>query len=140
MVLHPTDSWRIDQLFDIFEHVRLTQRRRQKTRIPMKKLPSGITMYWTAVLGLFFYFSVAYFDAGMPLDWEEAVLSAPAAEILAGTDLDPMYSTLSIGGRNWPVLEAIHGIGVLETYLMLPIFRLFGISPYVLRAVEVMGC
>jgi len=94
-------------------------------------------------IGYFFFISAIFLLlASLNIEkptpgWEETFLTAPAISILKDRAVSPQFTTIQIGGRRWPIMEA-PWIGAIESYIILPVYGMFGISIYTLRITQIL--
>jgi hypothetical protein len=93
------------------------------------------TFYFFIISIIFLLLACLNIEKPTP-DWEEVILSSPAISILNNKPISSQFTTVQIAGRRWPIME-IGWIGAIESYLMLPIYRIFGVSIRTLRIAEI---
>jgi len=70
--------------------------------------------------------------------WEEAIVGQPAIALLGGGSPDEVYTTVRVRGVDLPIFRAVYGVGTISTYMLLPVYKIFGISVRSLRAAEIL--
>ncbi len=84
------------------------------------------------ILALATYLVLATHQLGLPgLNYDEALEPAPAMQFVLGEPLDS-YSTVHLFDRDWP-LSVLPYVGGTTTYLLMPVFALFGPGQATLR-------
>ncbi|MFI5349833.1 MAG: glycosyltransferase family 39 protein [Elusimicrobiota bacterium] len=98
-------------------------------------LPSRPFLYFLGVSIAFLALALPHLESPR-IGWEEAIVPSAAIELLAGRAISPHFVPLRVAGRDWPLLFNVRGTGAVESYLMLPVFKLFGASVVALRLAE----
>ena len=97
--------------------------------------PGRPFLYFLAVSAAFLALALPHLESPR-IGWEEAIVPSAAIELLAGQAISPHFVPLRVAGRDWPLLFNVRGTGAVESYLMLPVFKLFGASVFTLRLAE----
>ena len=85
-----------------------------------------------ALLALIIYLAAATFQLGLPgINYDEVLDAVPAMQAVLSQPIDAAGS-LHLFGRDWPLMTMPY-IGGTTSYLLMPGFALFGVSPIVLR-------
>ena len=93
-------------------------------------------LYIFSLSSLFLALTCLNIDKPPPC-WEESILSYPAIAMTAGYPVPPWFKSIQIFGKDWAIMLT-PWVGAIESYLMLPIFKIFGIGVYTLRSTEIL--